>query len=98
MIIEKEIRLAASPDRVHARGQLHAAVEALEPPVRAVQLTEGQDRGSAGRAKQRQTFALEPDGDRTLARIHTEISISGRFATFGQRVIGSQADSFADEV
>lgn len=137
MIVDKEIRLAASPDRVwalindpqalgrcvpgleqltviderhyesvvrmsigpiSARFHLQTTVESLEPPLRAVLLTEGVDRGIAGRVKQRQTFELEPDGDGTRIRIHTEVSISGRLATFGQRVIASQADTFAEEV
>jgi carbon monoxide dehydrogenase subunit G len=93
---ETVVRMSIGP--IHARFHLHTTIESLEPPTTAVLLTEGHDRGIAGRVKQRQTFALEPDGDGTLVRIHTEVSISGRFATFGQRVIASQADTFADEV
>ena len=66
--------------------------------IHATDFTEGVDRGIAGRVKQRQTFLLAPDGDGTRVHITTEVSISGRFATFGQRVIASQADTFADEV
>jgi uncharacterized protein len=90
------VRMSIGP--ISARFHLSTEIESLEPPVRAVLATEGQDRGIAGRVKQRQTFELKEDGDQTVVAIHTEVSISGRFATFGQRVIASQADSFADEV
>jgi carbon monoxide dehydrogenase subunit G len=93
---ETVVRMSIGP--ISARFHLQTTIESLEPPSTAVLLTEGQDRGVAGRVKQRQTFRLEPDGDATLIRIHTEVSISGRFATFGQRVIASQADTFADQV
>ncbi len=90
------VRLRLGP--ISARFHLSTSFEVIEPPTRVVLVTEGIDRGIAGRVRQRQTYELAPDGDETEVSITSEIQISGRFATFGQRVIAARADAFADEV
>jgi carbon monoxide dehydrogenase subunit G len=90
------VRLGVGP--ISARFQLESRLEELDPPNRVVMVTEGADRSIGGRVRQRQEFDLAPDGEGTRVRITSDIQISGRFATFGQRIIAARADQFVDEV
>jgi carbon monoxide dehydrogenase subunit G len=80
------------------RFRLRSEIEALEPPHRVVMVTEGDDRSVAGNVRQRQEFVLTPAAGATDVRITSDVQISGRFATFGQRIIAAQADDFANQV
>ena len=91
------VRMKLGP--LGARFALRSVIEEVEPPRRLVMSTEGVDRSLAGRVRQRQVFELAPGADGgTDVRITSDIAISGRFATFGQRLIAAKADEFSDEV
>jgi carbon monoxide dehydrogenase subunit G len=93
---ESVVRMRVGP--IGARFQLTSTLEEIEPPRWLVMETDGVDRSIAGRVRQRNSFELLPDGEQTLVRITSDIQISGRFATFGQRIIAARADQFVDEV
>jgi uncharacterized protein len=83
---------------VQPRFRLETELTDLDPPRALTVITEGVDPALGSRVRQRQSVTLTRVVDQTRVTIDLEIQISGRIATFGQRVIASKAEEFASEV
>lgn len=83
---------------ITATFDLTTTITVLEPPTRLETHSEGKDKGLAGRMTQKQVLELKSiSSDETEAIYQAEVSISGRLATFGQKIIRAKADQMADQ-
>jgi carbon monoxide dehydrogenase subunit G len=62
-----------------------------------VTTSEGQDRSLASTVKAVQTFVITDEGGKTQVRISAEVQITGKIATFGNRIIGAKAEQVTVE-
>ncbi len=78
--------------------RVKTVVEEETPPYRLVSSSKGEESGKAGYLSQKNTLELNvlPTGE-TEVFYCSEVSISGRLATFGQRVIRAKARELAEE-
>jgi hypothetical protein len=77
---------------------LATRLEDLEAARCVTAVTEGLDRSLGAKLKQRQVFELKAAGEQTDVKLSVEVQLSGRLASFGQRVIGAKAEQFTEEV
>jgi len=59
-----------------------------EEPTRLVLRAEGREARGQGNANATVTLALAPDGDATVVRVVTNLSVTGKVAQFGRGVLG----------
>jgi carbon monoxide dehydrogenase subunit G len=83
---------------VQPRFRLSTELVDLDPPHALTVVSEGSDPALNSRVRQRQSVTLQPVDGGTQVAIDLDLQISGRIATFGQRIIASKADEFATEV
>lgn len=78
--------------------RVRMVLEEESPPYRLVSSSKGEEEGKAGYLSQKNTLELKalPTGE-TEVFYRSEVSISGRLATFGQRVIRAKARELAEE-
>ncbi|MCL5961116.1 MAG: SRPBCC domain-containing protein [Chloroflexi bacterium] len=100
MIDEKTYRsvVKSKVAYITAAFDLTTIITAIEPPIRLETQSEGKDKGLAGRMTQKQVLELKAiSPEETEAVYKAEVSISGRLATFGQKIIRAKADQMADQ-
>jgi carbon monoxide dehydrogenase subunit G len=101
--------LATGPSSLHAevhqrvgpiglRFGLEVRVAEIERPNRAVVEIEGADPRVGARVRQRQEITFEAIADGTVVRIEADVQVTGRLATFGQRVIEAKARELVEEM
>lgn len=78
--------------------RVRMVVEEESPPYRLISSNKGEEEGKAGYLSQKNSIELKalPSGE-TEVLYRSEVSISGRLATFGQRVIRAKARELAEE-
>lgn len=76
--------------------ELGVRVAELRRPNRAVIDIEGGDRRLGARVRQHQELTFEAGEAGTIVRIVADVSVTGRLATFGQRVIDAKAQELMD--
>jgi carbon monoxide dehydrogenase subunit G len=83
---------------VQPRFELATELLDLVPERAVTVISEGRDRALDSRVRHRQVVTLDPVEGGTALLIDLELQISGRVATFGQRIIATKAEEFATEV
>lgn len=78
--------------------RVKTVVEQENPPTRLYSTSKGEEKGKAGYLSQKNTLDLRAiSAGETEICYRSEVSITGRLATFGQRVIGAKARELAEE-
>jgi uncharacterized protein len=89
--------LAQQVGSVKAAFALRARLEIDEAARTVIATVSGQDRRLGSSVQARQTFAVAPAGDGTVVSIQAQVQITGRIATFGNRIIGAKAEQVTIE-
>lgn len=89
---EFECRLKQDVGPVSTNFWLRTTIQDRETERRVTALTEGRDQRLASTVKAKQLFELRPEGDATEVDISADIQITGRIATFGQRIVSTKAE------
>ncbi|SPD75228.1 putative Carbon monoxide dehydrogenase subunit G [uncultured Desulfobacterium sp.] len=77
---------------IKARFDVVLTIVEMQPPVRLVSKMQGRDRFHTGRFTQENQLALEEiNPDRTRLTYTSNLSISGKIATFGERIFRAKA-------
>jgi carbon monoxide dehydrogenase subunit G len=80
------VKVKVGPITAQYRGAARF-VERDEQAHRAVLRAEGRDTRGQGTATATVTATLEPRGERTLVKLHTDLAITGKVAQFGRGVL-----------
>jgi carbon monoxide dehydrogenase subunit G len=83
---------------VQPRFRLSSTLTDLDPPHSLSVTSAGSDPALNSRVSQHQSVRLRPADGGTEVSIDLNLQISGRIATFGQRIIASKAEEFATQV
>ncbi|HEY3209971.1 MAG TPA: SRPBCC domain-containing protein [Actinomycetota bacterium] len=89
---EFECRLKQDVGPVSTSFRLRTTIQDRETERRVTALTEGRDQRLGSTVKAKQIFELRPDGDATEVDISADVQITGRIATFGQRIVSAKAE------
>lgn len=77
---------------VTANFSIRTTVQDRVPERSVTALTQGLDKRLGSNVKVQQVFELRPDGDQTEVDISADVQVTGRIATFGQRIISAKAE------
>lgn len=78
--------------------RVKTVVEEENPPTRLSSTSKGEEKGKAGYLSQKNTLELRAlSASETEICYRSEVSITGRLATFGQRVIRAKSRELAEE-
>src|SRR5256714_7894541 len=80
------VKVKVGPITAQYKGAAHF-VEKDDAAHRAVLRAEGRDTRGAGNANATITATLTPDGDATLVRVATDLTVTGKVAQFGRGVL-----------
>lgn len=89
---EFECRFKQDVGPVSTDFWLRTTIQDRETERRVTALTEGRDQRLASTVKAKQLFELRPNGDATEVDISADVQITGRIATFGQRIVSAKAE------
>ena len=82
---------------VTARFQLNTKLSNFETEKSVTALSEGRDPELDSWVRAEQTFEISPVDDQTEVRISADIRMTGRLATFGQRIILAKTEQVVIE-
>ncbi len=90
--------IAAKVGPIKVRFNIKTIIDDVEPHVRIHTVGEGKEIKNLGRFKQKTTILLkELSANETEVSYRTEVSIVGRLATFGDRVLSVKANEIGKE-
>ncbi|MCP4692628.1 MAG: hypothetical protein GY859_31600, partial [Desulfobacterales bacterium] len=90
--------IAAKVGPIKVRFNIKTVIDEVEPHVRIHTVGEGKEIKNLGRFKQKTTLLLnELSADETEVSYRTEVSVVGRLATFGDRVLSVKASEIGKE-
>jgi len=82
---------------VKANFNLHTTMSDLEPEQSLTAVSKGRDEGLNSSVEATQRFVLSRNGDGTQVDIIAEFRVTGKIATFGQRIIAAKAEQVTVE-